>query len=348
MQVHKIIDSLSDQLQCTSCGSNWLITDMKQGTLVCAECGIVVENQLVDQTAEWNNHADDEHDKSRVGGPVTYDDINEGDVNLETSIKDNKRPATGDSRFEAGDFDGRGSLARNQRRISARDARTSQAMEKLSSLSEKMSLSKSTEEKAKRLFKSFIEASTTRKKNLYVIVAAAVYLACRIDNAPRTLKEIAESAAVEQKALGKAFKEMQKTLQANVGEGTSNSTATERIKTPHTLEPLQVIKSEDYLSRFCSKLDLPHKIIQAATMVAKNALDMGIVAGKSPISVAAAAIYLVTQQTNEKKTEKEINNVTQVSEPTIRGAYKILKKYQASLLPQPTLLKLKEETQHVH
>jgi len=345
MQVHKIIDSLNDQTQCTICGSSRLITDMKQGTLVCQECGCVVENQLVDQTAEWNNHADDDHDKSRVGGPVTYEEMNEGDVNLETTIREARRPATGDSRLEAGDFDARGSLARNQRRISARDVRTQQAMEKLSSLSEGMLLVKSIEDKAKRLFKSFIEASPTRKKNLYVIVAAAVYLACRVDSVPRTLKEVSKAAKIDQKALGKAFKEMQKTLQGG-GESLLDSTSSSsvpRSRLNNTLEPLQVIKSENYLDRFCSILRLPQKVITAATTVAQKALEMGIVAGKSPISVAAAAIYLVTQLTNDKKTEKEINTVTQVSEPTIRGAYKILKKHQAQLLTQSILTKLKEE-----
>jgi len=195
-------------------------------------------------------------------------------------------------------------------------------MDKLNSLSDKMALGKSTEEQAKRLFKSFIEASPTRKKDLHVIVA--VYLACRIDRAARTLKEICESANVEQKALGKAFKEMQKTLQGNGEEGDPSSA--DHIKPSHILKPLQVIKSADYLSRFCSQLDLSHRVIQIAIMVANKALDMGIVAGKSPISVAAGVIYLVTQQTNKKKTKKEINNATQVNENTIREAYKILKK----------------------
>jgi len=212
-------------------------------------------------------------------------------------------------------------------------------MDKLNSLSDKMALGKSTEEQAKRLFKSFIEASPTRKKDLHVIVA--VYLACRIDRAARTLKEICESANVEQKALGKAFKEMQKTLQGNGEEGDPSSA--DHIKPSHILKPLQVIKSADYLSRFCSQLDLSHRVIQIAIMVANKALDMGIVAGKSPISVAAGVIYLVTQQTNKKKTKKEINNATQVNENTIREAYKILKKHQASLLLQPFLSKLKEE-----
>jgi len=311
----------------------YIIKNPKEGTLVCHECAVVAEGSLVDQRAERREYNEDGESKSHVGAPITYDDIFVDNVKLVTYV-DYKRPTR--------DLEPKDQLANSQRRISNRDVRISQAMDKVNSLSDKMALSKSTEEQAKRLFKNFIEASPTRKKNLFVIVAAAVYLACRIDRAPRTLKEICESANVEQKALGKAFKEMQRTLQGN-GEEEDCSSSADHIKPSHILKPLQVIKSEDYLSRFCSQLDLSHKVIQIATMVANKALEMGIVAGKSPISVAAGVIYLVTQQTNKKKTKKEINNATQVNENTIREAYKILKKHQASLLLQPFLSKLKEE-----
>jgi len=315
--------SFSFSSQQCSCGQQ-LIIDPKEGTLVCHDCALVAADSLVDQRAECREFNDEGESKSHVGGPITYDDLIGDNFNLMTYVDYKRTP---------GDLETKDQLANSQRRISSRNIRISQAMEKINSLSDKMSLNKSTEEQAKRLFKNFIEASPTRKKNLFVIVAAALYLACRIDRAPRTLKEICESANVEQKALGKAFKEMQRTLQGNG----------DHKRPSYILKPLQVIKSEDYLSRFCSQLDLSHKVIQIATMVANKALDMGIVAGKSPISVAAGVIYLVTQQTNKKKTKKEINNATQVNENTIREAYKILKKHQASLLLQPFLAKLKEE-----
>ncbi len=49
------------------------------------------------------------------------------------------------------------------------------------------------------------------------------------------------------------------------------------------------------MTRFCSKLGLPSAVQNAATSIARVAVDMDIVPGRSPISVAAAAIYMASQ-----------------------------------------------------
>ena len=47
--------------------------------------------------------------------------------------------------------------------------------------------------------------------------------------------------------------------------------------------------------RFCANLGLPTKVQKAATHIATTAVDIDIVPGRSPISVAAAAIYMASQ-----------------------------------------------------
>lgn len=58
---------------------------------------------------------------------------------------------------------------------------------------------------------------------------------------------------------------------------------------------VDIIKTGDYMSRFCSNLSLPLQIHRAATYIANKAEELGILSGKSPISIAAAAIYLASQ-----------------------------------------------------
>lgn len=49
------------------------------------------------------------------------------------------------------------------------------------------------------------------------------------------------------------------------------------------------------MSRFCSNLALPNMVQRAATHIARKAVELDIVPGRSPISVAAAAIYMASQ-----------------------------------------------------
>ena len=60
----------------------------------------------------------------------------------------------------------------------------------------------------------------------------------------------------------------------------------------------------NFQSRFCSNLGLPAVVQRAATCIAKQAVDQDLVSGRSPISVAAAAIYMASQASKEKKSQK--------------------------------------------
>lgn len=57
-----------------------------------------------------------------------------------------------------------------------------------------------------------------------------------------------------------------------------------------------MITTGDFMSRFCANLRLPNSVQRAATYIARRAAkELDIVPGRSPISVAAAAIYMASQ-----------------------------------------------------
>ena len=56
-----------------------------------------------------------------------------------------------------------------------------------------------------------------------------------------------------------------------------------------------MIRTGDFMHRWCATLELPKDVQKAATNIAKMAVDLDIVPGRSPISVAAAAIYMASQ-----------------------------------------------------
>ena len=68
-------------------------------------------------------------------------------------------------------------------------------------------------------------------------------------------------------------------------------------------------------------------------MIAKKAVDMDLVPGRSPISVAAAAIYMACQASSDKRTQKEISDIAGVAEVTIKQSYKLMLPRAAELFP---------------
>lgn len=88
------------------------------------------------------------------------------------------------------------------------------------------------------------------------------------------------------------------------------------------------------MSRFCSNLGLPATVQRAATHIARRAVDLDIVPGRSPISVAAAAIYMASQASADKKSQKEIGDIAGVADVTIRQSYKLMFPKAAELFPE--------------
>ena len=65
-----------------------------------------------------------------------------------------------------------------------------------------------------------------------------------------------------------------------------------------------MIRTGDFMHRWCATLGLPKDVQKAATNIAKMAVDLDIVPGRSPISVAAAAIYMASQVSTIRRVGK--------------------------------------------
>ncbi len=143
------------------------------------------------------------------------------------------------------------------------------------------------------------------------ISAACLYIACRQEGVPRTFKEIVAVSTVSKKEIGRCFKLILKAHDTNV----------------------EIITTGDFMHRFCATLGLPRDVQKGATHIAKKAQDLDIVPGRSPISVAAAAIYMASQASDDKKSQKEIADIAGVADVTIRQSYKLMLPRAAELFP---------------
>lgn len=83
-------------------------------------------------------------------------------------------------------------------------------------------------------------------------------------------------------------------------------------------------KPSDLCNRFCNLLDLPFQVTNVSSLLADRVTSMGDLAGRSPLSIVAASIYMASFLMGHGKSAKEISGVAHVSDGTIRGAYKQL------------------------
>ncbi|KAB7505267.1 Transcription initiation factor IIB [Armadillidium nasatum] len=125
-------------------------------------------------------------------------------------------------------------------------------------------------------------------------------------------QEICAVSNISKKEIGRCFKLILKALETSV----------------------DLITTGDFMSRFCSNLNLPPRVQKAATHIARKAVDLDIVPGRSPISVAAAAIYMASQASDDKKTQKEIGDIAGVADVTIRQSYKLMYPRAKELFPE--------------
>eukprot|EP01135_Chromosphaera_perkinsii_P006335 Nk52_evm64s485 gene=Nk52_evmTU64s485 len=183
----------------------------------------------------------------------------------------------------------------------------------ISQMADRIALSQLIVQRAQKIFAHENVQKYIRGKATEGMCAACLYLACRWEKTPRTFKEIMNVTSVPQKTVRKNYKKLISMVDmANV----------------------QTISTDDFMARFCSNLKLPMVVQALAAKVATNAFNSDCVSGKSPISIAAAAIYLVTMATDEKRAAKDIATVSGVSESTIKLCFKEMFPKRYKLFPR--------------
>ncbi|KAK3086990.1 hypothetical protein FSP39_000088 [Pinctada imbricata] len=281
-----------------------LVEDYHAGDMICPECGRVVGDRVVDVGTEWRTFSNEKSDKdpSRVGAsenPL----LDGGD--LSTMI------ASGPGSESVTDEFGR-PMYRNRRTLNSSDRALINAFREISQMADRLNLPKVIADRANNLFKQVHEGKTLKGRSNDAIASACMYIACRQEGVPRTFKEICAVSKISKKEIGRVFKLILKNLELNV----------------------ELITTGDFMSRFCSHLNLPLTVQKAATQIAKRAVEMDLVPGRSPISIAAAAVYMASQASADKKSQKDIGDVAGVAEVTIRQSYKLMYPKAHLLFPE--------------
>jgi len=294
---------MSNRVACPSHPDANLIEDYRAGDMICSMCGLVVGDRVIDVGSEWRTFSNDKggEDRSRVGGP---ENTLLGSSDLSTMIGPGKGAASFDESGNA--------LYTNRRTMSSSDRTLINAFRTIAGMCDRINLPRTITDRANTLFKMVHDGRSLRGRANDAIASACLYIACRQEGVPRTFKEIVAVSTVSKKEIGRCFKLILKSHDTNV----------------------EIIQTGDFMNRFCGNLGLDRDIQRAATVIAKRAVDLDLVPGRSPISVAAAAIYMAVQASVDKKTQREISDIAGVAEVTIKQSYKLMIPRAAELFPE--------------
>ncbi|MEF8883215.1 MAG: transcription initiation factor IIB family protein, partial [Halapricum sp.] len=131
------------------------------------------------------------------------------------------------------------------------------------------------------------------------VATASLYAAARQAGTPRSLDEIDAVSRVEKDEVARTYRYVIRELGLEV----------------------KPADPESYVPRFASDLNLSEEVERRARQLLSTAKSKGVHSGKSPVGLAAAAVYAASLLSNEKVTQNEVSEVANISEVTIRNRY---------------------------
>ncbi len=296
--------SSSNPTKCPECAGTRIIRDYEKGELLCGACGLIISENIEDQGPEWRAFdAEQKGKRARGGAPIRYMRPNKG---LVTEIDQYNRDIRGGKispkkqaqLYRMRKWHKRVSIATSMERNLVI------ALAELDRVSSALGLPENIKESAALLYRKAVKAELIRGRLIESVVAAVIYAICRIQLIPRTLDEISKSSGIEKKEIGRAYRFLKTEL---------------NVEVPLT-DPSQ------YVPKFATALRLSGEIQEEAIKLIKKSLKKGLISGRGPTGVAAAALYIASAMHGEKRTQKEVADVAGVTEVTIRNRYRELKK----------------------
>jgi transcription initiation factor TFIIB len=284
------------KMVCPECKSDKFYEDENKAEIICAKCGMVMEEGMIDTTQDWRAFDQDQQSKrSRTGAPLTYKRHDKG---LTTEIGKSvtelfKVPAKRRSQYFR--------LRKWQKRLlTSKDRNLSFALGELERLVSFLGLPKTLHEEVAELYEKALQKGLIRGRSIESIIASLVYSLAREYKSPRTLAEIAQASGIPKRELGRTYRYISRKLSMKILPATA----------------------ESYIPRFASMLKLRDKTEVRAIKILNEAMKKDVVSGKGPCGCAAAAIYIASVLENERKTQREVADVVGVTEVTIRNRYK--------------------------
>jgi len=165
--------------------------------------------------------------------------------------------------------------------------------------------------------------TTYRGDNRDGIIAASIFIACKINNYPRTSKEIATIFHLDSTSATKGCKNAMVIIN-DIEKDLDNSEKTSLCRT----------KPKDFIDRYCSRLNISAELTKLCQFISIKIEKNGLIPENTPQSIAAGVVYFITQIFKLSILKKDVHIVSEISEVTINKCFKKIEKLKADLIPE--------------
>lgn len=283
--------------KCPECGSDHLVQDEAAGHITCSNCGIVIET-IIDRGAEWRTYEpSEERSRSRSGAPLSS---MQPDLGLRTQMRGIQRDAKGTSLNPESQSQFRRLSKLDSRTQSSETRNLATALRELRRLKSHIGIPDDAAELASIYYRRALKHDLIRGRSIDGMIAAALYIACRQKEIPQTLRDLAAASNVDLKELGRCVRILIAELKLKPA--------------PRNFAPL--------VYRLGDQLKISMSAKRQACEIIDRARDKGVTVGKNPMSIAAAAIYIATIRTGERRTQEQIAKAAKTTPVTIRSRFK--------------------------
>ena len=298
---------------CENCDSILEYSD--EGFLTCTndKCGIIYKDSL-DQTAEWRYYGADDNqssDPTRCGMPIN--------PLLEESSFACKVLCIGKTSYEM----------RKIRRytewqsVPYKEKTRYNEFQRIIMYAQIAGIYTKIVDDAIKYHKKISEYEHSfRGDNKNGLLVASIYISFRINEYPRTAKELAAMFNLDVGIATKGCKLAMMILN-DLENDIANDDKTHFVKTT----------PNDFIERYCSRLNINPELIQLCKFISVKIEKENLMQSNAPNSIAAGIVYYISYLCNLNVSKADVNNVSEISEVTINKCYKTLETMTEKLIP---------------
>lgn len=300
------------QERCGSCGSTEIRYDTKRAESFCGDCGT-----LINQSS------------SKITTDIEYNQGNDTRYgNSKGKRKDTRpKPASSITTHHKGlptTFDTYSGLHKNMDRWNRMEKlnqqcqqldderRVAYALSEIDRICSNMHIPRSIQEEACYLFKRANEIDDFLvSNNIGPTVGASIFIATKMHNVPRQAKEISKLLKYDRYEIVQTAKNLEKELKI-----------TQKPVTPDMLVPV-----------VGDKVEAPMNIQAKAERIIENVPNHEL-SGKSPLGLAASAIYAAIETSEHDMTQREISETVDTNVKSLQKHLKVLREVRDEQLEQ--------------
>ncbi|MDI6642587.1 MAG: TFIIB-type zinc ribbon-containing protein [Candidatus Hodarchaeaceae archaeon] len=294
--------------RCPSCSSSAVLYDHSRGEQVCTRCGLVILERLLEPEPEWRMKPGEEmvgRADVTSGIDVTQHDLGIGSIiGVTMEVSPSWRARLRRMR----------ELQKRSRVRGWEDRSLREALVELDKLCEDLALPKGVKAEASVSYRRARVKGITVGRNLYQVLAAIVFITCRMRGIPRTDGEVSD-------ALVARFGGEKHGVLRNIRKITRLLTQKLKLKLPR-------ITTDDYIDRFAPQLGLSKKAVERAHELHKT-LPRRFTQAKPPRFLAAMTLYLAPRLVGERVTLRRVARTLGVGMSSLSKNVARAKKFMA-------------------